>query len=67
LKHTDDSRRFLQCEIISPGPGCNDFAQLVTKRFDLRELHVFGGPPANPRYETLKRVSHHRDKVAHLF
>jgi hypothetical protein len=67
LTRADDSRRFLQCEMISPGPGRNNFAQLVTKRFDLSELHVFGGPPANPRYETITRMSHHCDKVALLF
>jgi len=51
LQHADDSHRFLKRKIIFTGARCNDFAQLLTKRVDLCELHVFGGPPANPRYE----------------
>jgi hypothetical protein len=42
LKHADDSHRFLKCEIVFPGAGRNDFTQLITKRFDLSELHDFG-------------------------
>jgi hypothetical protein len=42
LKHADDSHRFLKGEIVLPGAGRDDFTQLITKRFDLCELHDFG-------------------------